>query len=106
MEGPLKNSRHERFAVGRVGQDAGGCVPRGVSEPGGAEGVHAGHERMKCLHTKVLPRISELQQKAANKAGITRDELARDLAETCTPGDAYPAGPRIAEVRRAVGSQS
>ena len=102
MEGPLKNSRHERFAVlvanGKTQADAYREVypsSRGWKD----ESVHV---KASKLAAKVKPRIRELQQKAANKAGITRDELVEIMAEIVrTPGDAVPAGSRIVQEVRA-----
>lgn len=102
MEGPLKNSRHERFAV---------LVANGKTQADAYREVYPNQAGQKAstlatnacrLHTKVLPRIRELQQKAANKAGITRDELVEIMAEIVrTPGDAIPAGSRIVQEVRA-----
>lgn len=98
MEGPLKNSRHERFAVlvanGKTQADA----YREVYPQSRLWKDESVHERASKVCAKVRPRIDALKRQAASRAGITRDELVEIMAEIVrTPGDAVPAGSRIVQ---------
>ena len=98
MEGPLKNSRHERFAVlvanGKTQADA----YREVYPQSRLWKDKSVHERASKVCAKVRPRIDALKRQAASRAGITREELVEIMAEIVrTPGDAIPAGSRIVQ---------
>lgn len=92
MESPLKNCRHERFAQ---------LVANGKTQADAYREVYPNQAGQKAstlatnacrLHTKVLPRIKELQQATAERFTMTREEALNILAEAlrASPGDVKP----------------
>lgn len=84
MEGPLKNPRHEKFAVLVAGGSTQADAYRGVypkSRKWKDDGVRV--EASK-LTNKVLTRIQELQAATAEKATITKSHLVTLLADVLT----------------------
>lgn len=84
MEGPLKNARHEKFAVlvasGKTQADAY-RVAYPVSVRWKDKSVH---EKASKLVAKVRPRINELQAKVAEAAVVDRATVLSVMSEIVT----------------------
>jgi hypothetical protein len=76
MTGPLKNARHERFAQ----ELAKGSPASAAYEAAGYAPSEPNSSRLT-RNDKVAARVSELKERAAEKAVITAADIARQLDE-------------------------
>ncbi len=97
MSGPLKNSRHERFAQG---------LARG--EPASAAYVAAGYRPSEpnasrlTRNDKVAARVMELQKRAAERTEITVESVTKRLLAIADKGEKMAGGPGLSVARAAL----
>lgn len=98
MEGPLKNARHERFAVLVAGGSTQADAYREVW-PGSMRWKDKSvHEKASKLAAKVGPRVVELQQAAAARADYKKDRMVEYLVSVMeTPVDDVSGNSKLAQ---------
>lgn len=105
MEGPLKNPRHERFAVlvanGKTQADA----YREVYPQSRLWKDESVHERASKVSAKVLPRVRELQEVLAERSAIEKAEVVNALAKVVRTAelDKVPLIGAVSELAKLMG---